>query len=219
MNNRPPFEPEHNSVCAPADVPILEFYKGYFDCVYLILHPFYRAREREGINQLVTWREFNKLAGFRDFKRLDIALRNSIHGLIDKHKNDADVETLRATCELHDLRIPFEGKFEDALTKDMLISIQEQGHSYMFIADEHGFERKLVYIQDIIENKETVELSYPGHENWYTNKHEILYTTHWDSFFTLLCSDRATIENILTKHPFEGFYCDQSTEIYWSVRS
>jgi hypothetical protein len=38
--NKPPFEAKHDCICAPADVSILEFYKGYFDSVYINLHPF-----------------------------------------------------------------------------------------------------------------------------------------------------------------------------------
>ena len=67
--------------------------------------------------------------------------------------------------------------------------------------------------------KDDIVLEWGGRENWYTNKNEILYTSHWDSHFTLLCSDKKTIESILSKHPFEGFYCDIKTEIYWSCQA
>jgi Protein of unknown function (DUF2711) len=217
MNTKPPFEAEHNSVCAYPDIPILEFYHGYYECVYLILHPFDEIPEQGKVPQFVTWEAFTKLCGFKDLKQLDIALRNYINGLVAKYKNDADVEILKATCERHGLQIPSEGEFQDALAKDMLNSLQGQGHSYMFIADEHGFERKLVYIQEVIDDTHNLKYQISGHDNWYTNKHEILYTTHWDSFFTLLCSDKATVESILAKHSFEGFYCDPTTVIYWSV--
>ena len=219
MNSKPPFEAEHNSICAYPDIPILDFYEGYFDSVYIILHPFVSLDEKEASYKQITWKEFIELAGFSDINQLDIALRNFIRGLKTKWENEADVNRVRRTCDAHKLRIPFEGKFQDILEHDMLVSLQEQGHDYMFIADEHGFERKVIYIQDLIEKKDKIELSYAGHENWYTNKHEILYTTHWDSHFTLLCSTRETIKSILDKHPYEGFYCDSKTEIYWSLKN
>jgi len=217
MNIRPPFEAAHNCICAYPDMPILDFYQGYFDTVFIMLHPFYKTNEEGKIVEVVTWNEFISLAGFRDINQLDIALRNLIGGLVSKWENEEDVEQLKRTCELHNLKIPSEGEFQEALEHAMLTGLQEQGHNYMFIGDEFGFERKVIFMQDLIEGKDEVKLTYGGHEVWYTNKNEILYTSHWDSHFTMLCSDRSTVENILYNHPFEGFYCNEHTQIYWSI--
>jgi hypothetical protein len=70
----------------------------------------------------------------------------------------------------------------------------------------------------MIQGKDEVTLEWGGHKAWYTNHNEILYATHWDSHFTMLCSDRKTVDSILAKHPFEGFFCDERTEIYWSLQ-
>ncbi|MBS7565767.1 DUF2711 family protein [Mucilaginibacter sp. Bleaf8] len=218
MTERPPFEAAHNCICAFADISILEFYQRYFDTVYIMLHPFYKEDEYGKVTQLVTWKEFVSLAGFRDIAQLDIALRNSIRGLKKKWENEEDVETLMRTAHKHNIRMPSEGEFQDALKKDMLIGLQEQRHHYLFIGDEFGFERKVTYIQDLIEGKDQVTLTYGGHEVWYTNHSEILYASHWDSHFTMLCSNRKIVESILSKHPFEGFYCNEHTEIYWSLQ-
>jgi hypothetical protein len=183
-----------------------------------MLHPFYQTDEHGKITRIVTWQEFISLAGFKTINQLDIALRNLIRGLVKKWENEEDVETLKRTCNLHNLRMPSEGEFQLAYEKEMLTSLQQQGHHYMFVGDEHGFERKVIYIQDLIDGKDKVQLEYGGHDSWYTNQNEILYTSHWDSHFTMLCSDRKTVESILSKHPFEGFYCDEYTEIYWSLR-
>jgi len=86
----------------------------------------------------------------------------------------------------------------------------------MFVADEFGFERKLHYVQDVIDKNGEVELA-TAHENWYTPKNEILYTAHWDSFYTMLCSDKKTVESIVERYKFEGFYCNEKTKIYWSL--
>jgi hypothetical protein len=218
MTDRPPFEAAHNCICAYADIHILDFYQEYFDTVYIMLHPFYKTNEDGKITQVITWQEFISLAGFRDINQLDVALRNSIRGLKKKWENEVDVETLMRTAQQHNIRMPSEGEFQDTLEKDMLIALQEQGHHYLFIGDEFGFERKVIYIQDLIEGKDQVTLTYGGHEAWYTNHNEILYASHWDSHFTMLCSDRKTVESILSKHPFEGFYCNGKTEIYWSLQ-
>jgi len=124
MDSKPPFEAEHNSICAYPDMPILDFYSGYFESVYIILHPFVSFDEQRTGKQ-VTWKEFIELAGFNDINQLDIALRNFIRGLKTKWENEADVNTLKRVCEAHKLRIPFEGKFQDILENDMLVSLQE----------------------------------------------------------------------------------------------
>ncbi len=215
---RPPFEAAHNCICAYDDIPILDFYKGYYDTVYIMLHPFYRKNEQGNITQLISWQEFISLAGFKDIDQLDIALRNSIGGLKKKWENKADVEQLNRITEQYDLYMPSEGFFQEVLKSQMLTSLRELGHDYLYIADEWGFERKVDYIPAMIAGEQEVKLTYSGHDCWYTNHNEVLYTVHWDSHFTLLCSDRTTVEGILVKHPFEGFYCDDRTEIYWSLQ-
>jgi len=196
---------------------ILAFYKGYFDTVYIILHPFYRKDENDNISQLVTWKEFMALAEFENINQLDIALRTSIFGLNKRCENKEYADRLVRASELNDIWIPSEGNFQDTLEKEMLKSLQELGHHYVFVADEWGYERKLVFIQDMIDGKDNTILTWGAQRNWYTNHNEILYTTHWDSHFTMLCSDRNTVESIVVKHGFEGFYCDANTEIYWST--
>jgi hypothetical protein len=217
MYDRPPFEAAHNCICAYPDMPILDFYKGYFDTVYIVLHPFYKKDEHGKITQVVSWHEFIKLAGFTDINQLDVALRNSIGGLIKKWETPDDVQTLQRTCELYNLWIPSEGQFQEALKIEMLTSVQELGHHYLFVSDEFGYERKLDYIPTMIEGRDEVSLTWGGHNTWYTNHNEILYASHWDSHFTLICSDRKTVDSILAKHLFEGFFCDEHTEIYWSL--
>ncbi|WP_158988810.1 DUF2711 family protein [Mucilaginibacter sp. L196] len=216
--NKPPFEAKHDCICAPADTPILKFYRGYFDSVYIMLHPFYSMNDKKEITKTYTWAEMVSLTGFNDLNQLDIAMRNSIGGLNKNWKNEKDVEILQTVCTLNDIWIPSEGLFQDSLRSEMLLGIQEQGHHYMFVADGYGYERKLTYIPDFL-IKDDIVLEWSGRENWYTNKNEILYTSHWDSHHTLLCSDKETIESILSKHPFEGFYCDAETEIYWSCQA
>jgi hypothetical protein len=119
--DRPPFYSEHNCICAYPDQPILNFYKGYFEGVYIMLSPFEKVDSKENHLEYVSWNEFLRLSGFK----LDIALRNAILGLGKQHQNDKDVEILKTTCEKYGLIIPGEGCFQSALKKNMLQSLQE----------------------------------------------------------------------------------------------
>lgn len=218
MTDRPPFEAAHNCICAYPGTSILNFYKEYFDSVYIMLHPFYQANEQGEITKLFSWKEMVALTGFADINQLDVAMRNSIGGLVKRWENKADVDRLQSTCKQADLWIPSEGQFQDALRRGMLMSLQGMGHHYIYVADEWGYERKLDYIPTMIGGKDEVTLTWSCLRNWYTNYNELLYTTHWDSHFTLLCSDKATVESLLDKHPFEGFYCNELTKIYWGLQ-
>ncbi|NRF41408.1 DUF2711 family protein [Pedobacter foliorum] len=218
MTDKPPFEAPHNCICAYADVSILEFYRGCFDSVYIMLHPFYKLDKDNKIIQVTTWKDFQSLAGFENINQLDVALRTNVGGLRIEYENKKDADILRQASELHNLWIPSEGNFQDTLDKEMLRSLQGQGHQYMYIGDEWGFERKLSYIQDVVDGKDDTLLTWGPQKNWYTTHNEILYATHWDSHFTLLCSNKNTVENILFNHRFEGFYCDEKIDIYWSTK-
>ena len=80
------------------------------------------------------------------------------------------------------------------------------------MADEFGTERKLTWIEDLIE-KDLV----PSHGCVFTHDHSLLITTHWDSHCSLLCSSKDIIEKILSVYNFEGFYCSPKTEVYWGL--
>ena len=223
-------EPEKNQVCAPADESILEFYKGYFDSVYVILHPFLKIANPDKIDfekddypskdeitnycEKITWKRYLEFSGIEDIKTLDIALRNSIGGLKEKFKNDISTAKLDKTFDEHKIYHPSEGNFQKIILDSMLNGLIKLGHKWIYIGDEFGTERKLIFIEDVLSNKEVITDWY---KNIFTPKNEILYTVHWDSHFTLLCSDRENIDSIVTEFDFEGFYCNQSTEIYWSV--
>ena len=86
---------------------------------------------------------------------------------------------------------------------------------WIFIGDEFGMERKMIFIEDIIDNKYHISNMY---RNLYTPKNEVLYSAHWDSHFTLLSSSKENIDKMISQFDFEGFYCNEKTEIYWSVR-
>ena len=224
--------PDRNIVCAAVDIPILDFYRDYYDSVYVILHPFIKVTALNKIDfnkgnwptkaqitkhtEKLNWKEFIEISGLGNIKRLDVALRTSIGGLKKQYENKEDAKILEETSNKSKLIAPTEGYFHELLIDDMMSALQHLGHDWIFIGDEFGQERKLEYIQDIIDNKITPE---DDMRNWYTHKNEVLYSTHWDSHFTLLCSDRQTINKILDKYPFEGFFCEKDTEIYWSVKN
>ncbi|MFF2875029.1 DUF2711 family protein [Gottfriedia sp. NPDC057991] len=223
-------EPHRYSVCASIDMSIKECYKGVFEEVYIFYHPFikpitldYDSFEYDNypgkndiINncEVVSWKQFLTISGIKTYKELDIGLRTYITGLEPKYQNAETEKVIQKCCEEHQLIIPTEGSFPEILMNSILSTIKNEGHEWIWNGDEFCTERKLEYIDDLIEANKT----FPnGHINFFTHDHNILLTTHWDSPFSMLCSDKSTIGKIVKACNLEGFYCDDQTEIVWSI--
>jgi hypothetical protein len=71
----------------------------------------------------------------------------------------------------------------------------------------------MYWIEDLKGQKAGTTL---GHCNVFTPDKTILWTTHWDSHFSFVCSSKSNLAKI---GDFEGFFCTPQTEVYWSVRS
>ncbi|WP_239616319.1 DUF2711 family protein [Cohnella mopanensis] len=225
-------EPHKYAVCAPADTPIKNFYKGIYDEVFIFYHPFikpisigYDLFEPEtypGKNeiiekcQMVTWNQFLTISEIESYRHLDIGLRTRIMGLKKEYANEVISKKIQDTCEKHQLIAPMEGFFPEFLMNKVLLSIKHEGHDWIWSGDEFCTERKLEYIDDLINDNEALRNQ---HLNLFTHNNEVLLTTHWDSHFSLLCSDKDTIKKIVKFAGLEGFFCDEKTDIYWSLRN
>jgi hypothetical protein len=104
--------------------------------------------------------------------------------------------------------------FSDLLHDNVLQAIQCLGYEWVWIGDEFCTERKLYWIDDL---KGSDANATRGHCNVFTPDKALLWTTHWDSHFSFLCSSRRNLEVIEKKYQFEGFFCAQDTQVYWSV--
>ncbi|WCN39678.1 DUF2711 family protein [Aneurinibacillus uraniidurans] len=224
-------EPHRYAVCAPADIPIKTFYKGVFDEVFIFLHPFIKPItidiesfypdtypcKNDVIRtcELITWTEFLKLSCIRDFRQLDIGLRTMILGLRKQFANEHLAKVIKDTCEQKKLVPPTEGCLPELLTNRLLQAVKNEGHDWFWVGDEFCTERKLEYIDDLVKDNDPFGNQ---HLNLFTHDNKILFTTHWDSHFSMVCSDKDTINKIVDYCNLEGFYCDEQTEIYWSCQ-
>ncbi|MFB7142890.1 DUF2711 family protein [Gottfriedia sp. NPDC056225] len=223
-------EPHKYSVGASADMSIKEFYKGVFEEVYIFYHPFIKPKtldydlfvpdkypgKNDIINncEMISWSQFLNISGIKNYKQLDIGLRTHISGLREKYKNEKIAEIIQKVCEEHKIIIPTEGFFPEFLMNSILSVIKNEGHDWIWIGDEFCTERKLEYMEDLIEDNEAFRNE---HLNLFTHDSKLLITTHWDSHFSMLCSDKITIDKVVKLCNLEGFYCDEFTEIYWSL--
>lgn len=222
-------EPDLFATC-PNDGKILEFYSGQFESVYVLLHPFIRTTSidpgrfcpetypskteiLEGC-VAVGWREIVKLTELTDINQIDIGLRTGIHGLATEFENEEYTNAITRLEESSNIIRPCEGDVPELLQNQLFEVLQQIGQEWLWIGDEFGTERKFEWIDDL-----KGDYSFPSHCKLFTPDKSLLVTTHWDSHFSFLCSTRETIQKILSINSFEGFFCNEKTEVYWSLRS
>ncbi|OCA81684.1 hypothetical protein A8F94_22775 [Bacillus sp. FJAT-27225] len=220
-------DPHRYAVCAKEDIPIKEFYQGVFEEVFILYHPFIKPKTMEwndeeyfGKNVIsthcepISWTDFLALSSIESHKKLDIGLRSYIGGLNQQFAGKEAAHVIQEVCEKNKLIVPSEGYFSELLFNKMLEAIKQEGHEWIWCGDEFGTERKLHYIEDVIEDNNPF-----GNQrvNLFTHDASILLTTHWDSHFSLLCSDKETVHRIVSLCNLEGFYCTDKTQLYWSI--
>ncbi|WP_043931849.1 DUF2711 family protein [Bacillus sp. EB01] len=222
-------EPHKYAVCASEDIPIKEFYNGVFEEIFIFYHPFINPKTidwKEGSSfgksditnhcEPITWKNFLQLSSIESNKKLDIGLRTFIGGLNKQFVDEETAEIIHDVCEKNKLIIPSEGFFSELLLNKILDALKKEGHEWIWCGDEFGTERKLQHIEDLIED------NYPFSNqrvNLFTQDASILLTTHWDSHFSLLCSDKGTVNRIVNSCDLEGFHCNDKTMIYWSIHN
>lgn len=215
-------------VSYPYDGKILDYYQGYFESVYVILHPFYRS---ETLNlsvfnaenwpnddmlrqhcEMILWQEVLDHTQLEDISQIDIGLRTLIGGLKKKFENKNYAEKLENLFSQTGILYPdATGFISPFLENPLLDAIKKLGYEFLLTVDEHGINQpKKMHINDLIANDLLDVCNY-------TEDHQLLFATHWDSHCTFLCASKKIIDQILSIHPFEGFFCTPNTEVYWGL--
>jgi hypothetical protein len=216
----------------PLDGKILEFYAGIFDSVYISLNPFikpigidkadfkpgtYPSRTKIVTDcKPISWFNVEQLAELPSLAAVDIGLRTRIGGLRKDLENQSYAAAIDALIDTHCILPPPEGMFSDLTHDKILQSIQGLGYEWLWVGNELCTERKLHWIDDL---KNQGNGPTRGHVNLFTPDKELLWTVHWDSHFSFLCSSEENLAAIQNTSDLEGFLCTPSTEVYWSVRS
>jgi len=215
----------------PLDGKIIEYYSGTFEAVYVSLNPFIRPmtidkaefkpgtypnRKDIAANcEPVPWSEVKHLAGLPSLAAVDIGLRTSIGGLKKEFENQSYASAIDALYDSQNILTPVEGLFPDLLHDRILQGIQGLGYEWLWVGDEFCTERKLCWIDDLKNQNDGLTR---GRFNVFTPDKRFLWTIHWDSHFSFLCSSQPNLAALSNACKLEGFFCTPSTEVYWSVR-
>jgi len=139
-----------------------------------------------------------------------------IGGLKAEFSNKEYADKLESLADSDQVVVPSEGCFSDLLHDRTLSAIQSLGYEWVWVGDEFGTERKLFWIEDL-RGQDTKATA--GHCNIFTPDKQLLWTTHWDSHFSFLCSSERNLLALQKAYGFEGFFATPLTEVYWSVHA
>lgn len=219
--------PDKYASC-PNTGAILDYYRGHFDSVFILLHPFLRPSKIEierfcpatwpGKLEIidgcgaVLWQEVLELTGLKSWSDLDVGLRTSIGALNKNFENQSAADQLVQLIEDQGLIPPTEGQLPPLLENRIFEAIKSLGYQWLWLGDQLCTKRELFWIDDLM-GQDLV----PLHGNVFTPEHDLLLTTHWDSHCSFLCSSRSNIEQILAFDGFEGFYCTERTDVFWGL--
>ena len=227
---------DRHTIGPPADIPILKYYEGIFDTVFVSLNPFAQILDssnytlenfwEEDLNETwkqhllkntnpVTWKNIVEISSLKNINEIDIALRTSILGLnLDKQNYELE-SLLESTLEKSQNISPVEGRIPHGNINFILKAIKSLNYEWICIGSEFGDYMELVWIDDLINDVKELTLQ----TNLYTYDRKILITCHWDSFQTYICSSCEIVEKIVQHANLEGFYANANTEVYWSLRN
>lgn len=224
--------PDIYATC-PYDGEVLSYYAGVFPSVFTSLSPFMRpvstfhklfqsAIDLDRLSiannyKAMRWEDIAKRSGLPDIAAVDVALRTQIHGLRVEFMNDDYADRLERFCEIERILPPTEGEHSSLLHNRVLELFQELGHDWVWVGDEGCTERKLYWIDDL---KAGIHDPISGHCNVFAPDKSLLWTVHWDSHFSFLCSSsEAALKSVGIEEKLEGFFCDPRTKVYWSLQN
>lgn len=212
----------------PYDGKILDYYRGYFESVYVMLHPFYRSKtlnlselnaenwpNDEVLRQhcdVVLWQAVLDLTQLENISQIDIGLRTLIGGLKKKFENKNHAAKLENLFSQTGILYPdATGFISPFLSNAMLRCIQALGYDKLWQVDEFSYQAAVLHdLKELLTTQQTQQCNY-------TEDHQLLFATHWDSHCTFLCASKKIIDQILGIYPFEGFFCTPNTEVYWGL--
>lgn len=231
MNERILPSPDIYATC-PYEGKILSYYADVFSSVYISFSPFiepvsishepfqpatYPDRISTTNNcRAVLWKDVVKRSGLPNVAAVDIALRTKIYGLSAEFMNEDFADRLERLYETERILPPTEGEHSSILHNSVLELFQELGHDWVWVGDEFCTERKLYWIDDL---KAGINDPISGHCNVFAPDKSLLWTVHWDSHFSFLCSSsEMALKSAGVEEKLEGFFCDSETEVYWSLQ-
>lgn len=213
----------------PNDGCILDFYKGVYEAVYVVLHPFYYSTiiDFNEINDkswpsdtellkhcnTILWKDILEIAKFNNLSEIDIGLRTSIGGLRKDMEAPLLAEKIRKLFFDQKIISPEStGLISPFVFKDIFSSIHRLAINQMWLIDEFCLEIPKVRDIETIVNNLSIERG-----SYYSDNNTLLVTTHWDSHCSFVCGSKSLLDQFIALSQLEGFFCSNKTQVYWGI--
>lgn len=208
---------------------VLEYYRGVFECVYVLLSPFPRVvglpmsrfegdtwPSRSDIRsncEPVSWSAVREAASLPDLAAVDLALKTDMGALRPAVARPELAARLVRYAEATNLLSPDDGGQSDFLHDEILELFRCFGHDWVWVCDEFDTNRERYLIDDLLEIDERLI----DRSSVLAPDHSLLWTIHWDSHFSFLCSTSRSRLDAAGVDAFEGFFCTPETSVAWSL--
>jgi hypothetical protein len=216
---------------ASYDVPILEWYRGCFDAVYVAFHPFFRidadtpsdatqlAALTKRIARPIAWEAIREGLHLPSLAVLDRALRTSIGGLTEAFADKVEAQRLATYCDAALIWPPREGELSPLLERPVGKLFQKAGFADVVLQDElfgniQSAPTEAFLDDALVRQAASVDFRVAS---IYAPDKSLLVTTDWDSFFTLICGAQNVLRKADVEGLFEGFWCDEATRHDWCL--
>ncbi len=190
----------------PLDCKVLNFYRGQFSAVFIHLLPF----EKQPAAIPVRWSEAMQLMKLPSLAAVDIGLRTMIGGLNKKYANEAYAQAILDLQSNNAIAPPPDCGFSGLDYSVVLDAIADLGYNHL----HNGLAIDSTHP---VKSLDYLKAAGPSGDLIYTPDKQILWAKHWDSHFAFLCGSEAVVSAIKTNADLEGFFCNEDTEVYWSI--
>jgi len=164
----------------------------------------------------VSWDDIRQSCDFKSYSDIYKALRTSIGGYKQVFMRADLSNRLLDFTKSNQIFIPTEGHFETLSKIKLLKAFQLLDKKTIVVEDEFYEKKTEIDITNISNEKFVEAIAFKDYYIYDTDK-QLLFAVGWDDFFFLICSNKDSLKKINDNLNFEGFYCNDNTELGWEL--
>ncbi|MEJ7828409.1 MAG: DUF2711 family protein [Segetibacter sp.] len=164
----------------------------------------------------VSWREIKEGSGLDSYCDINKALKTSIGGYREAFKRPDLIKRVSEFTTAKQIYYPSEGNFGILPKKEIFKAFHLLSKTELVIQDEFCQNKKDLNLATLTEKEFVKAVNFKDYFI-YDRQKELLFAIDWDDFFFLICSNKKNVGKIISTLAFEGFYCDNNTQICWEL--
>ena len=163
---------------------------------------------------VVSWLDVKNGAGLASNSDLYKGLKTSI-GAYNKDYSRPDLaKRLDQFTKKTQVWAPAEGQYDVITLRKIYNSFILLGKRHIIVEDEFLESRKELMLGELTPEEFIEEIS--GKDYYiYSADQSLLFSLDWDSFFFIICYSSPSVEQVVEKQDFEGFFANFNTTHNW----